>query len=567
MLPLSAPTALIQAPHAAQPLGTLLEQARAARAAGRLNEALRAYEAMLAQVSTHETALLERAETLGWAGRYEEAAAGLRAFRSAHPGRAVDADLFRARFAAWQNRTAEALAILDPWVQQGHRQAVLDAATYLSWGGRIPECLRRLGLWLEGHPDDHEARLLQAKVLGWDGQHAAARATYGQVLSKRPADREALAGLARLSLWEGDPQAARATLARMEAEGRSHAETGLLLAQVDLAEGSARSARSRARALLGAPGANPKEARELLEDLADAKGPWVELSAARTDTSEGLRLEDPLLRGRVPLGDGALDLSAARHRVAFQGAERATGELGLALSHPLGPRWWASAALSRLSEVGGEPAWGHGLGLGFAPAVGVDLRIDQSHSQALFTPAAVDRRTSFSATDLSAAWRFGQGRHALNASAGRAELSAGSHRNSWMAAYEYRLPVTGLDLRAGLLARAFGYSPTLALGFFNPASYRWQGLTGSATWRRGRVFEAAVLLRAGRQQVNDGDATFTWAGSAMLIWTPRPGPFALTAAWSHTEAGLPVAGPADPAGYREHTLRLGLRVRGTHWIW
>jgi hypothetical protein len=318
--------------------------------------------------------------------------------------------------------------------------------------------------------------------------------------------------------------------------------------------------------LASRPGPFRKEALELLTDVIEAAGPWAELSATRTDTSEGLRLEDPLLRLRVPLGDGALDLSAAGHRTTFHEATRSSGELGLGLSHPLGARWRASAALSRQSDLGGAPAWGHALGLGFSPAPGLDLRLDHTRSQATFTPAALALRTTFLSTDLGASWRFG-GRHALSAGLGHTDLSAGSTRSSHFAAYEFRLPVTGLDLRMGALTRGFGYSTSLPLGFFNPERYRWNGATFSAQWRKGRVFEAALNARAGRQQVNDAPSRFTWNYGAALSWAPIPARLSLFVSWSESQAGLPVTDPRDPAEYREHALRLGLRMLGRGWGW
>ena len=566
ILPLPLPAAILDT-QIQEPLGVLLERAREARDGGRMDDAVRAYDAILTQVPAHETALLERAETLAWAGRYPEAAEGYRTFAKAHPGRSRDADLHLAQLSAWQNRIGEALTLLDPWVGLEHRQAVLDAATYLSWGGRMAESLRRLRHWMEEHPGDREARLLEAKTLGWDGQYAEARASYGKVLAEAPADRDALAGLARLDFWEGDPRRAHGALDRMDAEGRNHPESQLLRAQVEIAEGASQAGRARASTLASRPGPVQRDARELLEDLTDAKGPWVELSAARTDTNEGLRVEDPLFRGQVPLGEGSLDLAAGQHHTEFRGTARNTGDISLGLAHPMGPHWRASASISRLSDLAGEPAWGHALGLGVSPAAGLDLQLEHRRSQAIFTPAALAQRTTFLSTDLGASWRFGRGRHALGTGLGHAEVSAGSTRGSFFGSYEYRIPITGFDLRVGALTRGFGYSTTLPLGFFNPERYRWNGATASAAWRKGRVFEAALSARAGHQGVNGGSPQFTWSYGAALTWTPRPTPLSLFISWTHSLAGLPVADSADPTNYQEHTLRLGLRMRGNRWVW
>jgi tetratricopeptide (TPR) repeat protein len=567
MLPLTAPPAI----PAPEPLGVLLDRARRARDAGRLAEAIQAYDAMLAQVPDHETALLERAETLGWAGRYAEAEAGYEAFRKAYPARAYTSDLALARLAAWQDRTTEALAILDPWVKQEQRQALLDAATYLSWSGRLPESLARVRRWRLAHPEDREAILLEAKVLAWAGRNAEAREAYGRLLEQAPGDREALAGLARLSLWEGDTPGARRILDRMPAGALAHPESQLLLAQVEAAEGQTRSARRRADSLArGGPA--QRDAEELRDDLARAKGPWVELSADRTDTSEGLRTENPALRARLPLGDGALDLGLASRRSDFQGALRSPSETSLGLSYPLGARVNVTGALHRVSDTGGGPAWGYVLGLGVTPLPGLDLSLSRERSLALFTPQAATLRTAFVSTDLGATWRFGQGRHALSAGLGQADVTSStldqaSTRRSHLASYEYRFPVTALDLRGGVMLRGFGYDRTLALGFFNPERYRWSGLFGSAAWRHGRTFELGVGAQAGNQTVNGGAGQFTWSYRASAAWHPRAWPADLTAWWTQSVAGLPVTTPVDPSAYREHTLGLSLRIRGNHWIW
>ncbi|GLH70555.1 hypothetical protein GETHPA_20880 [Geothrix rubra] len=567
MVPLPAPPA-IQAP---EPLGVLLDRARKAREAGRLGEAIQAYDAMLAQVPDHETALLERAETLGWAGRFAEAREGYLAFRKAYPARAYTSDLALARLAAWQDHTAEALARLDPWVKQEQRQALLDSATYLSWSGRLPESLARVRRWRLAHPEDREAILLEARVLAWAGRNAEARGAYDRLLAQAPGDREALAGLARLSIWEGDTAGARRILDRMPAAALAHPESQLLLAQVEAAEGRTRSARRRADALAqGGPA--QRDAEELRDDLARARGPWVELAADRTDTSEGLRTENPALRARVPLGDGALDLGLASRRSDFQGALRRPSEASLGLSYPLGARMTLSGAVRRISDSGGGPAWGYTLGLGATPLPGLDLSLSRERSLALFTPQAAALRTAFVSTDLGATWRFGQGRHALSGALGQADVTSSalgltSTRRSHMASYEYRFPVTALDLRGGLMIRGFGYDRTLALGFFNPERYRWSGLFGSAAWRRGRTFELGLGAQAGTQTVNGGAGQFTWSYRAGATWHPRAWPADLSAWWTQSVAGLPVTTPLDPAAYREHTLGLSLRIRGNHWIW
>lgn len=564
MLPLPPVPALIET-QVPPSLGALLAKARAARDGGRLLEAIEHYDAMLAQVPEHETALLERAETLGWAGRYGEASSGYLAFRQRFPAQAFTADLALARLAAWQGQTARALALLDPWLRQEKRQALLDAAVYLSWSGRLPESLAMVRRWRLAHPEDREALLIEARVHAWAGQNAEARALYRTILTHSPQDREALAGLARLALWEGNTPETRRILATMSTEALAQADSQLLLAQAEAAEGLHRSALVRTEALArGGPA--QKEARDLRDDLIAQRGPWVEVAMDRTDTSEGLRTENPGVRARLPLGEGALNLGLASRRSDFQGALRHPSEASLGLSYPLGPRLSASGTLNRLSEVGGSSTTGYALGLGYRPLPGLDLSLSHERSLALFTPQAVPLRTVFLSTDLGTSWRFGQGRHALSGGLGHTEVASGpqgtSTRRSHLASYEYRFPTAILDLRGGLLIRGFGYSQTLPLGFFNPERYRWRGLFGSAAWHRGRALELALGAQAGHQQVNDGRAQFTWSYRAGATWRPSKLPLDLSAWWAQSLAGLPVTNPIDPSAYREHTLGFSLRMHG-----
>ncbi len=558
-IPMLPPAQVQQAPES---LGVLLGRARAARDQGKFAEALAAYDAMLAQAPEHETALLDRAQVLSWMGRFQEAEAGYAAFRRQYPGRGFDADLRLAQVAAWDGRFAQAHGRLESWVAAGHRQAVIDDCTYLAWEGRLGASLERLAPWLRTHPDDLEAAQLDAKVRSWTGRTEDARRAFQAILLRWPGDREATLGLARLSLWAGDPEGARRAFTALPEAERAHPDSRLLEAQLQAAEGHPKAA----RALLTSGRIPGKDAQDLREDLVDRQGPWVEAAFARTDTSEGLRVEEPGLRARLPLGDGFAEGAWVGRRLSFGTQAQKPTETGLTLNHPLGAKWWASAAL-RHTDLAGEGASSHSLGLGWSPLPALSFSLEQSRQLATFTPSATAGRVAMSGLDLSGSWRPGGGPTALSAGSGRANLSAGSVRRSFFVALEHRLPFTWGDLHGGLNARGFGYSETLPLGFFNPERYRFQGLSLGAAWRRGREFELGLDGRVGRQSVNQDSTQTTWGWSASASWRPGLGPALLFAAWSATEAGLPVTTAVDPASYREHTLRFGVRIRGPRGLW
>lgn len=558
-MPMIPPAQIQPAP---EPLGVLLARARRDRDQGRLPEALAAYDALLAQAPEHETALFERSQVLSWMGRYREAEAGYLDFRRRHPGRGLEADLRLAQVAAWEGRFDLAQARLEAWIAAGQRAAVLDGATYLAWEGRLGASLARLASWLRDHPGDREAAQLEAKVRSWTGRTEEARRAFNALLARWPGDREATLGLARLSLWAGDPEGARRVLAGLPEAERTHPDSRLLEAQLLAAEGRPREARAR---LAGGdlPG---KEARDLREDLVDRQGPWVEAAFARTDTSEGLRVEEPGLRARLPLGEGFAEGSWVGRRLTLGDLLQRPTEAGLTLNHPLGARLWASASLRRATP-GGEAATAHSLSLGWSPRPDLSLQLEQARQLATWTPAATATRVALSGLDLSGTWRPGGGTTLLSAGGGRARVSAGSLRRSFFIALEHRRPFAWGDLHGGLSARGFGYSESLPLGFFNPERYRYQGLALGASWRRGRELELGLDARLGRQTVNQDPARTTWGWSAAASWRPGSGPALLFATWGQVVAGLPVTTAVDPASYREHTLRFGLRIRGPQRFW
>lgn len=545
---------------AQESLGELLGRARAERDAGRLANALAAYEAMLAQVSDHETALLERAQVLSWLGRYREALEGYRAFRSRHPGRALLADLRLAQVHAWSGDHGEALVVLAPWEARGERQAVLEGATYRAWRGDLAGALDRLETWRSSHPEDAEAALLQARFRSWTGDLKAARRDHEILLARWPEEHAARLGLARVRLWEGDPEGAAAELARLPEEVRSAAEAQVLASQIDLNLGRSRTA-VRRLAPLAEAGSARREAADLLREDAESRGPWVEWRASRTDTNEGLRTEDPILRLRVPLVEGFGELTLGRRRVAFGPEDRTATDAGLRLAHPLSPRLRATAGLQRTDDLGGEAATGWSTGLQARLAPGLDLGVETSHAWLAFTPAAERLRGSIHTLDASLGWQLPDQRTRLDLGVGQGRLSAGSTRRSWMVALGHRWPLPWGEARGGALVRRFGYSETLPLGFFNPERFEYGGATGGLMVKRGRLWSADLSLRGGWQRINGGGRAFAWSYAAVVNWNPGNGRATGFLSWSQSLAGLPVVDPSDPSSYREHTLALGARLR------
>ncbi|GLH65788.1 tetratricopeptide repeat protein [Geothrix edaphica] len=561
-----APPAL-QEPAPTPDAATLLRQARDLRSQKRLPEAVAVYTRMLELWKDHPDALLERARTLSWMKRFDEAIRDLKRHREVHPELAAESEPVLARVTAWSRQFKEAIRILQPYVARGDRQATLDTATYLSWDGQLNRSLALTGAWLKAHPADRDFLINRGRVLGWRGRHDQARRTYQEVLLQSPGDREARLGLAQLDLWAGDPEAADQRLAGLGPEDARTPEAELLRAQIDQRMGRLRQARTRTEAQLGNPDIR-EDAQSRLRGLVDAQGPWIELSQIRTDSNEGLRAQAQRVDAAVPFFDGSLRLGGAFDLLSQSGGtERKPREWSLGISHPLGSRLRASAQVGRVDDVGGEPASFHNLSLGLRAAPGLTLVLSHSAAPNLATPLAVDLRTYTRTWTLGGNWVFNQTLDHVGLSLDRAFLSAGAARTGLRLEAGQRFPVEGGEWRAGLSSRLIDQDRSLRLGFFNPERYRYYGATAGASARREERWELALDAWGGRQTVNQASSQFTWGYTVAATWTPGGSAASLFASWDQSVAGLPISDPLDPSSYRDHTLRFGIRIRGNRWIW
>ena len=561
-----APPAL-QAPAPAPDATALLKQARELRSQKRLPEAVAVYTRMLELWKDQPDALLERARTLSWMKRFDDAIRDLKRHREVHPELAAESEPVLARVTAWSGQFKEAVRILQPYVARGDRQATLDTATYLSWDGHLNQSLALTDAWLKSHPADRDFFILRGRVLGWRGRHAQARQAYQEALRQAPGDREALLGLAQLDLWAGDPETADRRLASLGPEDAKSPEAELMRAQVDQRMGHLRKARTRTEALLDQPDLR-EDAQARLRGLADAQGPWLELSQTRTDSNEGLRAQTQRVDAAVRFFDGSLRIGGAFDLLSQSGqSERKPQEWSVGLTQPLGSRFTASAQVGRVDDVGGEPAGFHSLALGWRAAPGLNLVLSHTFAPNLATPMAVDLRTYTRAWGLGGNWVFNQTLDHLALSVERAFLSPGAARTGFRAEAGHRFPFEGGEWRAGLSSRFIDQDRSLRIGFFNPQRYRYYGAIAGASLRQEERWELALDAWGGSQTVNQTSSQFTWGYTLAGTWTPGGSAVSLFASWGQSVAGLPIADPTDPTSYRDHTLRFGMRIRGNRWIW
>ncbi len=557
----------LQEPEPVPDAGALLDQARELRAQKKWGEAVTVYSRMLAIWKDHQMALFDRAQTLSWMKRFEESIRDFQRHREVYPDRAADSEPALAKVTAWAKRFQEAVGILAPYVARGDRSATLDTATFLSWDGQHSKSLALTAAWLKAHPGDRDFLVLRGRVLGWKGDHARARGAYQEILSKTLGDREALLGLAQLDLWAGDSEAAAERVAALPPEEAKGAEAELMGSQIDQRMGRLRQARARALA----QGGNPElqeDVQSRLRDLAEAQGPWVELSQTRTDSNEGLRTENRHLEAALPFFDGSLRMGGTFNHLEQAGQpERRPQEWTLGLLHPIGPRLSASVQLGRADDVGGSAASSHALAFGYRLGPGLNVSLYHSYQPNLATPRAVDLRTAIRTWGLGGSWVFNQTLDHLNLSVERSFLSAGAAKTSLQGGGGHRFPFEHGEWRAGLATRLFDQNQSLNLGFFNPQRYRYYGATAGVALRQEERWECTLDTWAGSQAVNRAPSQFSWGYTLSGTWSFPRTPLSLFAAWSQSVAGLPVAATDDPSSYRDHTLRLGLRLRGNRWMW
>jgi tetratricopeptide (TPR) repeat protein len=545
----------------------LMEQAQELQSDKKWAEAVSIYTQVLTTWPDHQQALFNRGQTLSWMKRFDDSIRDLKRHRQVYPELVATTEALLAKVCAWSKRFKEGIQILEPYVAKGDREATLDTATFLSWDTQLNQSITMADAWLKGHPTDREFLILRGRVQGWRGRHSLARASFQTVLTATPGDREALLGLAQLDLWAGDPEGAAARLEALAAEDAKSPEVELMRSQIDQRQGRLGQARARAEALKDNPDVKD-DVQSRLRDITEAQGPWAEWSSTRTVSNDGLTTQASRLEGAAPLVNGILRAGGTFYRLDQSGQpEQQPKEWFVGLTEPIGTRLSASAQIGQVNDVGGSPASTNALSLGYHLGPGLNLSLYESFQPNLATPRAEQLRTFVRTYGLGGAWVFNQTQDHLNLSVEKSYLSAGAEKKGVMGEVGHRFPIEGGEWRVGLSSRLMNQDKSLNLGFFNPEKYRYYGALAGASLRKEERWEVTLDAWAGQQTVNEAPTQFSWGYTLAGTWTFSQAPLALFAAWTQSHAGLPVSDVSDPSSYQDHTVRLGLRIRGKRWIW
>ena len=241
------------------------------------------------------------------AGRYNEARAAYEQALAADP-RSVRALYRLAVLASWNNRLDSALTLLTRAraIEPGDPDVRTAEAQVLAWQGHLADARVRYDSLLAEDPERRGAALGRARVLAWEGRYAAADSAYALLLFGNPRDAEALAGRAQVAHWRGRERAAAGYAARALAADPKNHDAAVLQRELRAASGP--------RAELNGGWNNDS----------DHDTNWSESLTLSTGIVPGLRVfgtgglqqsSDPVRQAHRALGEGGLELSAARFRL------------------------------------------------------------------------------------------------------------------------------------------------------------------------------------------------------------------------------------------------------------
>ena len=127
--------------------------------AGKFDEALARYQAVLRSDSTSARAVFRVATMLGWRNEFTRSESMFRLYLRLAPGD-DDGRIGLARTLAWSGRYAQSVAICDSVLAANprHRDAALLAAQVRAWSGNRRAAVDLYRGWLSAHPDDADAR-------------------------------------------------------------------------------------------------------------------------------------------------------------------------------------------------------------------------------------------------------------------------------------------------------------------------------------------------------------------------------------------------------------------------
>ena len=179
-----------QVQQAGQPrVAQLIAAGDEAWRAGRFDEALERYEAVLRQDSTSARAVFRVATMLAWRNDLSRSESMFRLYLRLAPGD-DDGRIGLARTLAWGGHYEQSVALCDSVLAANPKQrdAALLAAQAHAWSGNLRRAIDRYRGWLSAHPDDADAWMALAQTWQWSNRAEEARDALDHALAADPAN-------------------------------------------------------------------------------------------------------------------------------------------------------------------------------------------------------------------------------------------------------------------------------------------------------------------------------------------------------------------------------------------
>ncbi|HKN64852.1 MAG TPA: tetratricopeptide repeat protein, partial [Gemmatimonadaceae bacterium] len=160
--------------------------------AGKLDEALTRYQAVLRSDSTSARAVFRVATMLAWRNELGRSESMFRLYLRLAPGD-DDGRIGLARTLAWAGRYEQSVALCDSVlaISPKQRDAALLAAQARAWSGKLRVAINRYRNWLSANPNDAEAWMALAQTWQWADRPDEARGALDHALATDPRNAKA----------------------------------------------------------------------------------------------------------------------------------------------------------------------------------------------------------------------------------------------------------------------------------------------------------------------------------------------------------------------------------------
>lgn len=429
---------------------------------------------------------------------------------------------------AYAQRAEEAIplyqeALAAKPAPQEERQARLGLALALSWSHHLRRSLREYEGLIAHNAGDLEARLGRARVLSWSDRHQEAQREYESVLRQEPGNVEALRGRGRIASWQGRQREAERRLGALLRDHPGDPEGSFLLAQSEYWLGCPDQAK-RTLADLRSHDPGNTEAGRLSEEIRQSELPNARVDFQSSDQSDHLGITVQRFHQELHLGAGRTTIGAQYERYLYDpghGLSAITVDRpGLFARRRLSNQSELTASLSTdliqpAGQTGGHTVLTYDTYLTLWP--NDRLRFDIGSNRTTFDNiTSLTRGVSATYATFSMDLTPDE-KTRFSTRANWGAYTDGNERG-WLQLEAERRLRTAPNLLLGARYTGFGFSRTLANGYFNPSGYHALVATARLQGPSGRRFSYDLDGAFGREHSSPGGGRPYSSASARLSY-------------------------------------------------